>query len=73
MSQERFTAMQVMATSTVTPDRSTSTTVIRKTYPNYKVIVLNDDFSRYSFGFQKKAKKKTKTQVRRYIIFVLCG
>ena len=47
MSQKRFTAMQVMATSTVTPDRSTSTTVIRKTYPNYKVIVLNDDFNSF--------------------------
>ena len=47
MSQERFTAMQVMATSTVTPDRSTSTTIIRKTYPNYKVIVLNDDFNSF--------------------------
>jgi ATP-dependent Clp protease adaptor protein ClpS len=47
MSQEQFAAMQIMASSTVTPDRSTSTTVVRKTYPNYKVIVLNDDFNSF--------------------------
>lgn len=46
MSQERFVSMSVVATtSTTTPDRAT--TVIRKTYPNYKVIVLNDDFNTF--------------------------
>ncbi len=46
MSQERFVSMSVVATtSTATPDRAT--TVIRKTYPNYKVIVLNDDFNTF--------------------------
>jgi ATP-dependent Clp protease adaptor protein ClpS len=31
--------------ATVTPDRGT--TLVRKTYPNYKVIVLNDDFNTF--------------------------
>lgn len=30
---------------TVTPERSNQT--VRKTYPNYKVIVLNDDFNTF--------------------------
>ncbi|MGK7946171.1 MAG: ATP-dependent Clp protease adapter ClpS [Microcystaceae cyanobacterium] len=30
---------------TLTPEKST--TVVRKTYPNYKVIVLNDDFNTF--------------------------
>ncbi len=35
-----------MTTSpTLTPEKST--TVVRKTYPNYKVIVLNDDFNTF--------------------------
>lgn len=35
-----------MGTSpTVAPERST--TVVHKTYPNYKVIVLNDDFNTF--------------------------
>lgn len=33
------------AAPTLTPQRSTSTT--RKPYPNYKVIVLNDDFNTF--------------------------
>ena len=33
------------ASPTVTPARST--TVVRKTYPNFKVIVLNDDFNTF--------------------------
>ena len=32
-------------TPTVTPDRSSQ--VIRKPYPNYKIIVLNDDFNTF--------------------------
>lgn len=32
-------------TATSTPDRLTST--VRKTYPNFKVIVLNDDFNTF--------------------------
>lgn len=35
-----------MATIT-TPEKSTSSVVIRKPYPNYKVIVLNDDFNTF--------------------------
>lgn len=31
------------ATATVTPDRAT----VRKTYPHFKVIVLNDDFNSF--------------------------
>ncbi len=34
-------ALGIVNTATVTPDRTTST--VRKTYPNFKVIVLNDD------------------------------
>lgn len=35
-----------MATApTVTPEKTT--TVVRKLYPNYKVIVLNDDFNTF--------------------------
>jgi ATP-dependent Clp protease adaptor protein ClpS len=35
-----------MATpTTVAPDRTTQ--VVKKTYPNYKVIVLNDDFNTF--------------------------
>ncbi len=38
--------MTPLATSpTVTKERST--TVVRKPYPNYKVIVLNDDFNTF--------------------------
>ncbi|OKH15615.1 Clp protease ClpS [Fischerella major NIES-592] len=33
------------ATPTIAPERSTQVT--RKTYPNYKVIVLNDDFNTF--------------------------
>ncbi|MGL5034886.1 MAG: ATP-dependent Clp protease adapter ClpS [Microcystaceae cyanobacterium] len=36
--------MQIRAaTATVTPDQAT----VRKTYPNFKVIVLNDDFNSF--------------------------
>jgi ATP-dependent Clp protease adaptor protein ClpS len=42
----RLTDMYGMAsTPTVTPDRVNQVT--RKTYPNYKVIVLNDDFNTF--------------------------
>ncbi len=38
--------VKAMATpSTVAPERSTQ--VVRKLYPNYKVIVLNDDFNTF--------------------------
>lgn len=41
-----FIAPQAMATApTIAPDRASQTT--RKTYPNYKVIVLNDDFNTF--------------------------
>lgn len=35
------------STSTVTPDRQVVTQVIKKQYPNYKVIVLDDDFNTF--------------------------
>jgi ATP-dependent Clp protease adaptor protein ClpS len=35
----------VTATTTTTPERSTQ--VVRKPYPNYKIIVLNDDFNTF--------------------------
>lgn len=35
-----------MATIT-TPEKSTASVVVRKPYPNYKVIVLNDDFNTF--------------------------
>ena len=35
----------VLATSTVAPTKSSQ--VIRKKYPNFKVIVLNDDFNTF--------------------------
>jgi len=35
-----------IATTTVTPDRVT--TVVRKPYPNFKVIVLDDDFNTFN-------------------------
>lgn len=38
-------AYGMAATPTVTPERSTQVTV--KPYPNYKVIVLNDDFNTF--------------------------
>lgn len=39
------TAIANTATTITTPDRVTST--VRKTYPNFKVIVLNDDFNTF--------------------------
>ena len=46
MSIRRSAAIEAMATSpTVAPERSNQ--VIRKLYPNYKVIVLNDDFNTF--------------------------
>ena len=46
MTRELSSAVYVMATApTVTPDRSTQVTA--KLYPNYKVIVLNDDFNTF--------------------------
>jgi ATP-dependent Clp protease adaptor protein ClpS len=35
------------ASPTLAPERSRSTTVERRLYPNYKVIVLNDDFNTF--------------------------
>jgi ATP-dependent Clp protease adaptor protein ClpS len=41
-----ISGVRAMATSpTVTPDRATQVT--RKLYPNYKVIVLNDEFNTF--------------------------
>jgi ATP-dependent Clp protease adaptor protein ClpS len=46
MVKELVCAYSMMAaTPTVTPDRTTQ--VICKPYPNYKVIVLNDDFNTF--------------------------
>ncbi len=46
MSIGRYAPLQAMATSsTVAPERSSQ--VVRKPYPNYKVIVLNDDFNTF--------------------------
>lgn len=45
MTQELFKAITMAAAPTATPDRAT--TVVRKTYPNFKVIVLNDDFNTF--------------------------
>jgi ATP-dependent Clp protease adaptor protein ClpS len=46
MSTRQLSKIAAMATSpTVTPDRASQ--VIRKPYPNYKVIVLNDDFNTF--------------------------
>ncbi|MDY7015984.1 MAG: ATP-dependent Clp protease adapter ClpS [Cyanobacteriota bacterium] len=46
MSTRLLSKVVAMAASpTVAPDRSSQ--VIRKTYPNYKVIVLNDDFNTF--------------------------
>jgi ATP-dependent Clp protease adaptor protein ClpS len=40
------TAMKAMATSpTVAPEKSSQT--IRKPYPNFKIVVLNDDFNTF--------------------------
>jgi ATP-dependent Clp protease adaptor protein ClpS len=48
MRQEPLAALPLVASaSTATPDRAT--TVVRKTYPNYKVIVLNDDFNTFQY------------------------
>lgn len=46
MSQRLSIAIQGMATSTSTAPKG-STVVDRKLYPNYKVIVLNDDFNTF--------------------------
>jgi ATP-dependent Clp protease adaptor protein ClpS len=44
----RSVEVQAMATApTVTPEKSAQTT--RKTYPNYKVIVLNDDVNTFQY------------------------
>ncbi len=46
MPQAYLTALSVWAsTSTATPDLGTTT--VRKTYPNFKVIVLNDDVNTF--------------------------
>ncbi|MBD2576088.1 ATP-dependent Clp protease adapter ClpS [Oscillatoria sp. FACHB-1406] len=46
MSTFRLTTVVAMAASpTVTPDRTSQ--VVSKPYPNYKVIVLNDDFNTF--------------------------
>ncbi|MEM8780295.1 MAG: ATP-dependent Clp protease adapter ClpS [Cyanobacteria bacterium P01_G01_bin.49] len=46
MSKRLSAAIQGMATSTSTAPKG-STVVDRKSYPNYKVIVLNDDFNTF--------------------------
>lgn len=44
--REALVATAIANTATITtPDRVTST--VRKTYPNFKVIVLNDDFNTF--------------------------
>lgn len=46
MNTEVFRAVSAMATfPTIAPERSSQVT--RKPYPNYKVIVLNDDFNTF--------------------------
>jgi ATP-dependent Clp protease adaptor protein ClpS len=46
MAMELRVATYAMATApTATPDRASQ--VVRKPYPNYKVIVLNDDFNTF--------------------------
>jgi ATP-dependent Clp protease adaptor protein ClpS len=37
--------LQMATAPTVAPEKSSQ--VVRKTYPNYKVIVLNDDFNTF--------------------------
>lgn len=50
MNTQLSAKVQAMATSTtVAPERSTQ--VIQKPYPNYKVIVLNDDFNTFQHVF----------------------
>ncbi len=44
LGEAKLTAV-ISNTATSTPDRLTST--VRKTYPNFKVIVLNDDFNTF--------------------------
>ncbi len=41
------TAIAASNSPTVTPDRVKET--VRKSYPNYKVIVLNDDFNTFQY------------------------
>ncbi|MFM1842774.1 MAG: ATP-dependent Clp protease adaptor protein [Cyanobacteriota bacterium] len=43
--REAIFATAIANTATTTPDRITST--VRKTYPNFKVIVLNDDVNTF--------------------------
>nr|ADN12261.1 ATP-dependent Clp protease adaptor protein ClpS [Gloeothece verrucosa PCC 7822] len=46
MSTNVAAVVKAMATApTVAPDKTTQ--VVKKTYPNYKVIVLNDDFNTF--------------------------
>jgi ATP-dependent Clp protease adaptor protein ClpS len=40
-----FIQPRAMASPTVTPDKVSQT--VKKTYPNFKVIVLNDDFNTF--------------------------
>ena len=42
---EKIKKIAITASTTVTPDRAT--TVVRKPYPNFKVIVLDDDFNTF--------------------------
>ena len=45
MIQENLGLTTSSATPTLTPEKSSQ--VVRKLYPNYKVIVLNDDFNTF--------------------------
>ena len=37
----------MITASTIAPEKTTSPKVVRKNYPNYKVIILNDDFNTF--------------------------
>ena len=42
-----FTAALIVNSTISTPERATGTTTVRKPYPNFKVIVLNDDVNTF--------------------------
>jgi ATP-dependent Clp protease adaptor protein ClpS len=45
MTLKPLAGIKMSASTTIAPERSTS--VVSKPYPNYKVIVLNDDFNTF--------------------------
>ncbi|MEC4985593.1 MAG: ATP-dependent Clp protease adapter ClpS [Oscillatoria sp. PMC 1068.18] len=47
MSSKNSAAVYAMATAAPTVTREKSSQTVKKTYPNYKVIVLNDDFNTF--------------------------